>query len=114
MFNASELSTAVKYAESFGAVVLRAEDPLDLAALLPETLARQAPVIIDVPVRNLELPRAKFLTPLPKVPWDATTRRHNSLLTPNQLHQWANPLFDGGPSSWRPWLPSTKLHSASA
>ena len=110
MFNASELSTAVKYgintvtvvfrddsygnvardledffggayetdlhnpdlvkvAESFGAVGLRAEDPLDLATLLPEALERQAPVIIDVPVRNLELPRAKFLTHLPKVPW---------------------------------------------
>ena len=59
----------VKFAESFGAVGLRAEDPLDLATLLPEALKRQAPVIIDVPVRNLELPRAKFLTHLPKVPW---------------------------------------------
>ena len=59
----------VKFAESFGAVGLRAEDPLDLATLLPEALERQAPVIIDVPVRNLELPRAKFLTHLPKVQW---------------------------------------------
>ena len=59
----------VKFAESFGAVGLRAEDPLDLATLLPEALKRKAPVIIDVPVRNLELPRAKFLPHLPKVPW---------------------------------------------
>ena len=59
----------VKFAESFGAVGLRAEDSLDLATLLPEALERQAPVIIDVPVRNLDLPRAKFLTPLPKIPW---------------------------------------------
>ena len=59
----------VKFAESFGAVGLRAEDPLDLATLLPEALERHAPVIIDVPVRNLELPRAKFLTHLPKVLW---------------------------------------------
>ena len=59
----------VKYAESFGAVGLRAGDALDLATLLPEALAHQAPVIIDVPVRNLVLPRAKFLTNLPKVAW---------------------------------------------
>ena len=26
-------------------------------------------MIIDVPVRNLDLPRAKFLTHLPKIPW---------------------------------------------
>ena len=42
---------------------------MDLATLLPEALAHKAPVIIDVPVRNLVLPRAKFLTHLPKVPW---------------------------------------------
>ena len=59
----------VKYAESFGAVGLRAEDPSDLATLLPEPLEHQAPVINDVPVRNLVLPRAKFSTHLPKVPW---------------------------------------------
>ena len=59
----------VKYAKSFGAVGLRAGDALDLATLLPEALARQAPVVIDVPVRNLVLPRAQFLTHLPKVPW---------------------------------------------
>ena len=56
----------------------------------------------------------QVLDPPAQGPVDATTRRHDSLLTPKQLHQWASPLFDGGPSNWRPWLACGKLHSASA
>ena len=42
----------VKFAESFGAVGMRAEDPMDLERLLPLALERRAPVVIDVPVRT--------------------------------------------------------------
>ena len=59
----------VKFAESFGAVGLRTEDPSDLATLLPEALALNAPVVIDVPVGHLDLPRSKFMTHLPRVAW---------------------------------------------
>ena len=51
----------VKFAESFGAVGMRAEDPMDLERLLPLALERQAPVVIDVPVRHLPLPRASSM-----------------------------------------------------
>ena len=59
----------VKFAESFGAVGMRAEDPMDLATLLPRALECQAPVIIDVPVGDMPLPRAKLQAHLPSVPW---------------------------------------------
>ena len=59
----------VKFAESFGAIGMRADDPMDLGALLPLALAREAPVVIDVPVAHLDLPRAKLQAHLPSVPW---------------------------------------------
>ena len=59
----------VTFAESFGAVGMRADDPMQLETLLPLALARQAPVVIDVPVGNMPLPRAKLLEHLPSVPW---------------------------------------------
>ena len=49
----------VKFAELFGAVGIRADDPMDLQRLLPLALESEAPVVIDVPVRSLALPRAK-------------------------------------------------------
>ena len=49
----------VKFAESFGAVGMRADDPMDLTRLLPLALESKTPVVIDVPVRGLPLPRAK-------------------------------------------------------
>ena len=110
MFNASELSTAVKYginvvtvifnndsygnverdldevfngtydtdlhnpdfvsfAESFGAVGMRAEHPMDLADLIPQALELNAPVIIDVPVHDLRMPRAPQFAFTTKLPW---------------------------------------------
>ena len=110
MFNASELSTAVKYglgvvtvvfrndsygnvardldeffggtyqtdlcnpdlvafAEAFGAVGLRASDPMDLASLIPEALERPGPVVIDVPIGHVDLPRAKLLAHVGSLPW---------------------------------------------
>ena len=110
MFNASELSTAVKYginviivifrndsygnvekdmdqvfggtyetdlrnpdfvqfAESFGAVGIRAKDASELETLIPEALERQAPVIIDVPVGDIPMPRAPQIAPFYSLPW---------------------------------------------
>ncbi|MCY4437312.1 MAG: thiamine pyrophosphate-binding protein [Chloroflexi bacterium] len=59
----------VTFAESFGAIGMRAEDPMELETLLPEALARRAPVVIDVPVGDMPLPRAKLQAHLPSVPW---------------------------------------------
>ena len=39
----------VKFAESFGVIGMRAENPLDLETMVPQALERNAPVIIDVP-----------------------------------------------------------------
>ena len=59
----------VKFAESFGAVGMRANDPLDLETLLPLALERQAPVVIDVPVGHMPLPRAKVHAHVPLLSW---------------------------------------------
>ncbi len=59
----------VKFAESFGAVGLRANDPMELETLLPRAHELQAPVIIDVPIGHMPLPRAKFLAALSSLPW---------------------------------------------
>ena len=59
----------VAFAELFGAIGMRANDPMELETLLPLALERQAPVVIDVPVGNMPLPRAKMLEHLPSVPW---------------------------------------------
>ena len=59
----------VKFAESFGAVGMRADDPLDLGKLLPLALERQAPVVIDVPFGELPIPRSPFMAPFYSLPW---------------------------------------------
>lgn len=120
MFNASELSTAVKYginvvtivfnndsygnvardldeffggtyetdlanpdfvefAESFGAVGMRAEDPLELETLIPAALAQQSPVVIDVPIGDIALPRARLIAHVSNLPW---TRPQEGLISP--------------------------------
>ena len=68
----------VKFAESFGAVGMRAEDPMDLERLLPLALESRAPVVIDVPVRHLPLPRAKQHAHLASIPW---TQPQDGLIT---------------------------------
>ena len=62
-------SDLVKFAESFGAVGVRAGDPMDLERLLPVALESRAPVVIDVPVRDLSLPRAKLHAHLASILW---------------------------------------------
>ena len=59
----------VKFAESFGAVGLRADNPMELETLIPQALACEAPVIIDVPFGDLPIPRAPLIAPLYAAPW---------------------------------------------
>ena len=68
----------VKFTESFGAVGMRTGDPMDLGKLLPLALKKDAPVVIDVPVGHLPLPRAKLQVHLPSVPW---TQPQESLIS---------------------------------
>ena len=59
----------VKFAESFGAIGMRASDPMDLARLIPQALELQAPVIIDVPFGEMPIPRAPQFAPFYRLPW---------------------------------------------
>ena len=59
----------VKFAESFGAVGLRTDDPLDLERLIPLALQSPGPVIIDVPFGEMPIPRAPQFAPLYNLPW---------------------------------------------
>jgi acetolactate synthase-1/2/3 large subunit len=58
----------VKLAEAYGAVGMRAKDPLDVENLIPQALAMNKPVFIDVPVSRVPRPkqwsaRAAWTTP---------------------------------------------------
>ena len=59
----------VRYAESFGAVGMRAEDPMELERLIPLALERQSPVLIEVPFGEMSIPPAPQFAPLYKLPW---------------------------------------------
>ena len=59
----------VKFAESFGAVGMRADEPMDLPGLIPEALALDAPVVIDVPFGDLPIPRAPQIAAVYNQPW---------------------------------------------
>ena len=59
----------VKFAESFGAVGMRADDPLELETLIPLALERQAPVVIDVPFAEMPIPRAPQISFVYNLPW---------------------------------------------
>ncbi len=69
----------VKFAESFGAVGMRADHPLALEKLLPQALESRAPVVIDVPCRYLPLPRAMQHAHLSSMPW---TQPQDGLIAP--------------------------------
>ena len=69
----------VKFAESFGAIGMRADDPMDLEKLIPLALERQAPVIIDVPIGHIPLPRSRLAAHLSTLPW---TRPQEGLIEP--------------------------------
>ncbi len=59
----------VQFAESFGAIGMRADDPMDLETLIPAALEQPAPVVIDVPIGHISLPRPKQIEHVPKLPW---------------------------------------------
>ena len=59
----------VKFTESFGAVGMRASDPTELGTLIPLALAREAPVVIDVPLGEMPIPPAPQFAPLYNLPW---------------------------------------------
>ncbi len=59
----------VKFAESFGAVGMRANDPSELETLVPLALDHQAPVVIDVPFAGVQIPRAPQVAPVYNMPW---------------------------------------------
>ena len=59
----------VKFAESFGAVGMRADDPLDLETLIPIALERDAPTVIDVPFGDMPIPRAPQTAFVYNLPW---------------------------------------------
>ena len=59
----------VKFAESFGAVGMRAGDPMELETLLPAALEHDSPVIIDVPFDDMPIPRAPQFAPFYHLPW---------------------------------------------
>ena len=59
----------VKFAESFGAVGMRTDDPIELATLIPQAPELQAPVVIDVPFGEMPIPRAPQIAPLYALPW---------------------------------------------
>ena len=59
----------VDFAESFNAIGLRASHANDLATLIPHALELNAPVLIDVPVHDLKMPRAPQFSFTTKLPW---------------------------------------------
>ncbi len=59
----------VKFAESFGAVGMRADSPMELETLIPLALQRQAPVVIDAPFGDMPIPRAPQFAPFYNLPW---------------------------------------------
>ena len=59
----------VKFAESFGAVGMRADDPLELETLIPLALEREAPGVIDVPFGDMPIPRAPQIACVYNLPW---------------------------------------------
>ena len=59
----------VQFARSFGAVGIRANNPLELETLIPEALEQKAPVVIDVPMADIPMPRAPQIAPFYSLPW---------------------------------------------
>ena len=67
----------VKFTESFGAVGMRTDDPLNLEALIPSALEKRVPVIIGVDVHELSMPPAPVLRAAYSLPW---TRPQDGLI----------------------------------
>ena len=65
----------VEFAQAFGAVGRRTKDPMDLRELIPLALECPQPVLIDVPIKNMPLPRAKALQHVPSLAWTVPGRK---------------------------------------
>ena len=59
----------VRFAESFGAVGMRTEDPLELETLIPRALELDAPVVIDAQFREMPTPPAHQYAFVYHLPW---------------------------------------------
>ena len=59
----------VRFAESFGAVGMRAENPMELERLIPLALEQHRPVLIDVPFGEMPIPRAPQIAFVYNLPW---------------------------------------------
>ena len=68
----------VEFAESFGAVGMRAKDPSDLETLIPLALEREAPVLIDAPFGDMYIPTPPALAFAYNFPW---TQPQQGLIT---------------------------------
>ncbi len=68
-----------KFAESFGAVGMRADHPQALEKLLPQALESRAPVVIDVPCGHMPLPHAMQHAHQSSIPW---TQPQDGLIAP--------------------------------
>ena len=68
----------VRFAESFGAVGLRADSPEEIENLIPRAIECNAPVVIDVPFGEMPIPRAPQVAPLYRLPW---TQPQEGLIT---------------------------------
>ena len=71
----------VKFAESFGAVGMRASDPMELETLIPLALQRQSPVVIDVPFGEMPISRAPQICVCLQSALDAAPGRPDNLLS---------------------------------
>ena len=59
----------VRFAESFGAVGMRTEDPLELEMLIPRALELDAPVVIDAQFGEMPTPPAHQYAFVYHLPW---------------------------------------------
>ena len=59
----------VRFAESFGAVGMRADNLMELETLIPLALEQHRPVLIDVPFGEMPIPRAPQIAFVYNLPW---------------------------------------------
>ena len=70
----------VDFANSFGAVGIRTEDPMELETVLPHALSLNAPVVIDVPFGHVTIPAAPWLQAPSRICRGLAPKRHSSSL----------------------------------
>ena len=81
---------------------MRAEDPLELETLVPQALALEAPVLIDVPFGEMPIPRAPQISFVYNLPW---TQPQEGLIT-----SWAEK--SRVTEAWRAFSPLAPMDNA--